>query len=150
MNEQTTLDLKPYAQWRSGKQYRGEDAATCFGYYLIQHCRNDILQQAVKFATSPDEVARTIHTVDSVLFNVIDLLEGAWMLPIDKEHQIELALHVLVRALPNHTSTTEAVIEDIPISPCELDLPIGFHKWLDDFNKTTDLPPFGGLLFKGA
>jgi hypothetical protein len=64
--------------------------------------------------------------VDTALHNVCDLLEGFWPLEAGAKHRIALALGVEVRDVDNK------VVETAEISPCKLDLPIGYWKWAQD------------------
>jgi hypothetical protein len=101
---------------------RPEDAAYLFGYYLILHCRDEALATVPAEAT-PDVKAATEKAVDVALHNVCALLEGFWPLEAGSEKRVSLALSVQVHDADN------SVIEAIDISPCKLDLPIGYWKW---------------------
>ena len=54
------------------------------------------------------------------------MLEGFWKLEAGPDHAISLALGVQVRDAQNQ------VVETQEISPCKLDLPIGYWKWAND------------------
>jgi hypothetical protein len=107
---------------------RAEDAAYTFGYYLIQHCRAEALKtvQSGALANSSEELQTQVAAaVDVALHNVMDLLEGFWRTQAGPNHTAEFALAVCVK------DPSRAVIERIDISPCLLDLPIGYWKWKD-------------------
>ena len=70
--------------------------------------------------------ASALEAVDTALHNVCDLLEGFWRLDLDPEHRIDLALQVRV------VNSAGQVVETREISPCKLDLPIGYWKWARD------------------
>jgi len=75
-------------------------------------------------ADAPPAVKAAVEkTVDTALHNICDMLEGFWGLKAGPEHTISLALGVQVRDAQNQ------VIETLEISPCKLDLPIGYWKW---------------------
>ena len=59
--------------------------------------------------------------------NVMDLLEGFWRTEAGPNHTAEFALSVCVK----DASQDGKVGERINISPCLLDLPIGYWKWKD-------------------
>ena len=61
--------------------------------------------------------------VDTALHNLVEMLEGFWKLEAGPAHTVELVLGVRV-----HASDGNAV-ETLEISPCKLDLPIGYWKW---------------------
>jgi hypothetical protein len=116
---------RDYADWRTGEFKRPEDAAYLFGYYLMLHCREEAL------ATLPDDAppelkAAVEKAVDVALHNVCDMLEGYWPLDAGPSHKISLALGIQVR------DAEQNVVETIEISPCKLDLPIGYWKWAQD------------------
>jgi hypothetical protein len=83
-------------------------------------------------ATIPEnatsEVRAAVETaVDIALHNVNDMLEeGFFELDAGPEHTVNLALVVRVR------DTRGELIEEQEISPCKLDLPIGYWKWAKD------------------
>jgi hypothetical protein len=116
---------REYRNWRSSEVDREEDAAYMFGYYLVLHCRDEALATVPKDAT-PDLKAAVEKAVDVALHNVCDLLEGFWKLEAGPKKRISLALGVQVRDAENE------VIETVEISPCKLDLPIGYWKWAKD------------------
>jgi hypothetical protein len=118
----TVVPQRSYPEWRKGQFDRPEDAAYLFGYYLILHCRDEAM------ATLPAEASPEVHAavekaVDVALHNVCDLLEGFWRLQAGPNHTISLALGIQVRDEQNQ------VLETQEISPCMLDLPIGYWKW---------------------
>ena len=76
--------------------------------------------------TVPELKAAVENAVDTALHNVCDMLEGFWPLDAGPKHRISLALNVEVRDADND------VVETIAISPCKLDLPIGYWKWAND------------------
>jgi hypothetical protein len=57
------------------------------------------------------------------LHNVMDLLEGFWPLESGASHSVEYVLQVRVR------DASGKAVESIDLSPCKLDLPIGYWKW---------------------
>jgi hypothetical protein len=91
-------------------------------YYLIVHCRDEALKVIPASATVAAR-ANAVEAVDTALHNVCDMLEGFWRLDIDPAHRIELAMQVRVR------DESGDVVETREISPCKLDLPIGYWKW---------------------
>lgn len=116
---------RPFDEWRAGPFDRDQDAAYAFGHALITYCRDEALKS---ISAKVPEAARAaaLEAVDLALHNVCDLLEGFWPLEIDSEHRIELALQVRVRNAANQ------VVEAREISPCKVDLPIGYWKWAGD------------------
>jgi hypothetical protein len=119
---------KPYGEWRTKPIDRAEDAAYTFGYYLMLHCRAEALKKAGASAmpSSREEFDASVsEAVDTALHNVADLLEGFWRTETGPNHQVEFALAVRV------TDADGKDIESINISPCLLDLPIGYWKWKD-------------------
>jgi hypothetical protein len=119
---ETEVSPRNYSQWRTGQFDRSEDAAYLFGYYLIQHCRDEAM--ATLPVSAPQDVKAAVEkAVDEALHNVCDMLEGFWRLDAGPSHQISLALGVQVRDAQNE------VVETQEISPCKLDLPIGYWKW---------------------
>ena len=117
---------RPYPEWRPDPGDRAEDAAYVFGYYLIQHCRDEALATLPPNA-SPEARSAAENAVDVALHNVCDLLEGFWPLDAGPGRPIQLALHVNVM-----DKSERHPIESIPISPAGLDLPIGYWKWAQD------------------
>jgi hypothetical protein len=113
---------RPYAEWRTDAVDREEDAAHAFGYHLIVRCRDEAMATLPADA-SPEVKAAVRKAVDTALHNVNDLLEGYWKLDGGPEHSIELALVVRVR------DAKRQVVETLEISPCKVDLPIGYWKW---------------------
>jgi len=120
----------PYEVWRTNPTDRGEDAANTFGHYLMLHCRAEALktvESAPLPTTDAQFKAHVAAAVDVALHNVMDLLEGFWRTDAGPNHTVEYALAVCVKA-GGHTP-----VERIDISPCLLDLPIGYWKWKEDF-----------------
>ena len=72
----------------------------------------------------PSSVA--VEAVDLALHNMMDLLEGYWRLGAGAGKQLQLALHILV-------TKEEQTVEDVQVSPSQMDLPIGFWGWVDDY-----------------
>jgi hypothetical protein len=119
---------KPYEQWRTNPIDRAEDAAYTFGHHLMQHCRREALKKVSAMqipATAEELEAQVSSAVDTALHNVMDLLEGFWPTKAGPDHRVEYALSVTIK----DENRTE--VERIPISPCLLDLPIGYWKWKD-------------------
>jgi len=117
---------KPYSEWRSKSIDRAEDAAHVFGYDLMQHCRNEALKkiEPVAVPANAEEYrAQVALAVDTALHNVMDLLEGFWRTESGQNHTVQYALSVCVK----DASRTE--VERIAISPCLIDLPIGYWMW---------------------
>lgn len=115
----------PYSEWRADPIDRAEDAAYTFGYHLIAHCRDEALAEIPSDA--PEDLRKIVEkAVDTALHNVNDMLEGFWKLEAGPSHTIELVLGVRV-----HSEDGEP-IETLEISPCELDLPVGYWKWAKD------------------
>ena len=113
-----------YPDWRAGSD-RAEDAAHLFGYYLMLHCREEALATLPANATAKTKAA-VEKAVDIALHNVCDMLEGFWRLKAGPNHTISLALGVQVLDAENE------VVETQEISPCKLDLPIGYWKWAQE------------------
>jgi hypothetical protein len=113
---------RPFPEWRSEAGARAGDAAYSFGYHLIVNCRDEAL--ATLPSEAPPEVRAAVEeAVDIALHNVNDMLERFFKLDAGPEHEIELAL--VVRVLDSNGDFVEAQ----QISPCKLDLPIGYWKW---------------------
>jgi hypothetical protein len=117
---------RPYEQWRAASFDRAEDAAYTFGYHLMQHCRAEALK--VTMSSAVPASAEEFHThvaaaVDKALHNVMDLLEGFWPTQAGPNHHVAYALSVCV------SDMNEKPVERIDISPCLLDLPIGYWKF---------------------
>lgn len=122
---ETTAPPRNYPDWRAGEFDRAEDAAYLFGYYLIRHCRDEAMATLPPNA-SADIRAAVEKAVDIALHNVCDMLEGFWPLDAGPGHRTALALGVQVR------DAQDEVIETQYISPCKLDLPIGYWKWAQE------------------
>ena len=117
---------RPYEQWRTGSADRGEDAAYTFGYYLMQHCRAEALKrvQSAPVLVTRKQFRKQVETaVDTALHNAMDLLEGFWRTEAGPKHTAEFALSVRVM------DASRKEVERVDISPCLLDLPIGYWKW---------------------
>jgi hypothetical protein len=121
----TAFPPREYSDWRTGPLDRPEDAAYLFGYYLVMHCRDEAMA-TLSADAPPDVKAAVAKAVDTALHNVCDMLEGFWRLKAGPEHTISLALSVQVRDAQNQ------VVETQEISPCKLDLPIGYWKWAQE------------------
>lgn len=113
-----------YPDWRAGSD-RAEDAAHLFGYYLMLHCREEALATLPANATAKTKTT-VEKAVDTALHNVCDMLEGFWRLEAGPNHTILLALGVQVLDAENEA------VERHEISPCKLDLPIGYWKWAQE------------------
>ena len=59
----------------------------------------------------------------------MDLLEGFWPLDAGGGTQLELALHIQV-------TRDGEIAEDVRVSPSQIDLPIGYWAWVDDYGST--------------
>ena len=120
------MDIKahprPFLEWREQPIDREEDAAYTFGYHLIIHCRDEAMAKLPANA-SPEMRAAVEKAVDVALHNVNDMLEGFWKLDAGPGHSVELALVVRV------VDSDGKLVESQEISPCKLDLPIGYWKW---------------------
>ena len=116
---------REHQDWRTSGPGRAEDAAYLFGYYLILHCRDEAIAK-IPANASPDTKAAVEVAVDTALHNVCDLLEGFWPLEAGPKKRIALALGVQVG------DEEGDVVETVEISPCKLDLPIGYWKWAQD------------------
>jgi len=121
-----TSDSTPreYPEWRSHPGARGEDAGYTFGYYMMIHCRDEAMA-TLPPDCSPDTKAAVETAVDLALHNVCDMLEGFWDLESGPRHSISLQLNVQVR------DSEDEIVESVEISPCQLDLPVGYWKWRD-------------------
>jgi hypothetical protein len=120
----------PYEKWRKEQIDRAEDAASNFGYYLMAHCRAEALKKASAHAppsTKAELEEIVTEAVDIALHNVADLLEGFWVTHAGPKHRTEFALAVRV------TDEEGQIIERIDVSPCLIDLPIGYWNWKEDF-----------------
>lgn len=115
---------RPYPSWRKKKGDRAEDAANVFGYYLIRHCRSEALAKVPR-SSSRETKRAAKEAVDLALHNVMDLLEGFWPTPAGRKHYASFALHVDIY------DRKEKLKESVAISPCMLDLPIGYWGWRD-------------------
>jgi hypothetical protein len=116
---------RPFREWRVNPFDREEDAAYTYGYHLIVHCRDEAMKTLSPDA-SPEVKAAVEKAVDTALRNVNDMLEGFWKLEAGPDHTVELALAVRVRDADRN------LVETQEISPCKLDLPIGYWKWARD------------------
>lgn len=111
-----------YLTWRVDEHDRAEDAANTFGYHLMLHCRDEALATVPTDASDATREA-VENAVDLALHNVMDLLEGFWSLPSGASHSIEYVLSVRIQGGAGET------VETVDLSPCKLDLPIGYWKW---------------------
>ena len=119
---------RPYDEWRSDPTDRAEDAAYVFGHDLMRYCRAEALKSAnpSSLPKSAEELQQQIAAaVDVALHNVVDLLEGFFPMDAGPNHKISYALSVRV------ADSNGVERERIHISPCLLDLPIGYWKWRD-------------------
>ena len=116
---------RDYTAWRTDTFDRTEDAAYTFGHHLIIHCRDEAIKE-IPADASPGTRAAVERAVDVALHNVMDMLEGFWQLPSGPSHAVQYVLQVRV-----HDAAHKAV-ESFDISPCKLDLPIGYWKWAQD------------------
>ena len=119
---------RPYEQWSTKAAEREEDAAYTFAFYLMKHCRAEALKQvqsAPMLVTRKQLQKQVEEAVDTALHNVMDLLEGYWPLEAGPNHRAAFALSVCV------SDTGRKPVERIDISPCRIDLPIGYWKWKD-------------------
>ncbi len=116
---------RDFPEWRIDCFDRLEDAAYTFGYFLIKHCRDEAMGTLAEDA-SPEVRAAVEKAVDAALHNVCDLLEGFWPLESGSEQRVSLVLGVQV------SDSAGKVVETQEISPCKLDLPIGYWKWARD------------------
>ncbi len=121
----TNLDPRPYEEWRTEPGDRAEDAAYTFGYHLIGHCRDEAMDTIAAEASSATRGV-VEKAVDTALHNVVDMLEGFWKLKAGPNHTVELVLRVRVHG-PDGKE-----VESQDISPCKLDLPIGYWKWAQE------------------
>jgi hypothetical protein len=119
---------RPYEEWRKQAVDRAEDAAYTFGFHLMQYCRAEALKSAEseKLPANSNELSALLtKAVDSALNNLTDLLEGFFKLYTGTNHEVEYVLTVCVKDKQGHE------VERVDISPCMLDLPIGYWKWAD-------------------
>jgi hypothetical protein len=121
----TSLEPRNYPEWRTDSMDRADDAAYAFGHDLIVHCRDEALST---LAADAPEAIRTVvqEAVDTALHNVMDMLEGFWPLPSGPKHSLEYVLQVRV------LDESGTVVETQELSPCIMDLPIGYWKWARD------------------
>ena len=116
---------RPFEEWRIDKGDREEDAAYTFGSHLIKYCRDEVMQSLPENISEleKENIKTAMH---ESLHNVMDLLEGFWQLNSGEEHTVEYALQVVVR------DKNKNLVKKVEISPCKIDLPIGFWKWAWD------------------
>jgi hypothetical protein len=114
-----------FPEWRTEASARAEDAAYTFGHHLVQHCRDEVLAALRKEGPAEGHSAAE-DAIDTALHNVVALLEGFWRLQSGPSHTVEYSLQVRVR------DASGVVVETQEISPCKLDLPIGYWKWARD------------------
>ena len=123
-----TIAPRYHDVWRADRVDREEDAATLFGYYLVKHCREEAMAKITLPPGSPEH-AVAVKAVETAIFNVMDLLEGFFMLDAGNGKHLQLALHVQVM------KGEEEVVEDVRIAP-GIDLPIGYWGWVEDYGVT--------------
>lgn len=123
MTDNTTP--RQYPDWQTDTYDRRDDAAYTFGFHLIKHCRTEAINALPKDLTE-DQNEKAIHAVDIALHNVMDMLEGFWVLNSGDKHRVEYNLNVVVKDLDHNE------IEKISIAPAVMDLPIGYWKWAQD------------------
>jgi hypothetical protein len=119
-----------YEEWRKEPIDRAEDAAANFGFYLMSHCRAEALRKMTARAlpaTKAEFDAAVTDAVDAALHNAVDLLEGFWITHAGEKHRTEFALTIRVK------NESRQVVESIEVSPCLVDLPIGYWTWKQDF-----------------
>jgi hypothetical protein len=119
---------RPYNEWRSDSFDRADDAAYLFGYHLMQHCRKEALKgiESQPVPASAEEFhTQVTSAVDTALHNVMELLEGFWPTRADDNHRVQYELSVCIM------DANRTLVERIAISPCLLDLPIGYWKFKD-------------------
>lgn len=119
---------RPFNEWATDKIDRAEEAADTFGYHLMRHCRAEALKkiETADLPKSPEEFREQITSaVDLALHNVMALLEGFWPTQAGPNHRVKYSLSVCV------SDMSRVPVERIDISPCMLDLPIGYWKWAD-------------------
>ena len=119
---------RPYDRWSTNPIDRAEDAAYIFGYDLMRYCRAEALRSVdpAKLPKNAEEFQSQISAaVDLALNGVMDLLEGLFPMDAGPNHKVSYALSVCVVDAAGTTT------ERIDISPCLLDLPIGYWKWKD-------------------
>ena len=114
-----------YEQWRNDPVDREEDAAYVFGYHLIKNCRDEAMEELPE-NLSPDAKKAAEEAIDTALHNVADMLEGFFPMEAGPNHSAELVLGVRIR------DSKDDVVETVEISPCKVDLPIGYWKWAED------------------
>ncbi|WP_218938705.1 hypothetical protein [Oleiharenicola lentus] len=96
----------------------------------MMHCRAEALKKVASSsapATKAELDAVVADAVDTALHNVADLLEGFWITHAGAKHRTEFALAVRVK------DEEGKIIERIDVSPCLVDLPIGYWSWKDNF-----------------
>jgi len=121
----TNTDPRPYEEWRTESENREKDAANVLGYHLIGHCRDEAMATLSSDVTTETKT-KVEKAVDIALHNVVDMLEGFWKLEAGSKYNLELVLRVRV-----HDANGNEV-EAIDISPCKLELPIGYWKWAQE------------------
>lgn len=114
---------RDFPDWRTSTR---EDAAYAFGYYLITRCKDEALKGT---ENQMKEVRNLLETaVDKALHNVMMMLEGYGEMNCGPNHDFELELNVCIKDKSGND------VKKIPISPCLLDLQIGYWKWSQDRN----------------
>jgi hypothetical protein len=123
-----TTQPKSYEDWGTDRSERKYDAAYTFGYHVMQHCRSEALKEVATAglpATVEELQDQVAKAVDTALHNVMDLLEGFWPTKAGPNYGVHYALAVCV------TDESREEVERIFISPCLMDLPIGYWAWKD-------------------
>jgi hypothetical protein len=115
---------REYENWREGLWDRKEDAAYTFGKHLIRYCRDKAVEILPADMNANDR-EKAVEAIHIALHNVMDLVEGYWILEAGHEHTVEYIIQVLIKDKEGKD------VERIDIAP-GLDLPIGFWKWAQD------------------
>jgi hypothetical protein len=120
-----TSQPRLYHEWRNEIFEREEDAAYTFGKHFIHYCRDEVIKGLSKDVTE-NELKKITDAINMSLHNVMDLFEGFWKLKSGDDYSIEYVLQSIVK------NKDGKELERANLSPCKLDLPIGFWKWALD------------------
>ncbi len=113
---------RQYPEWQKDLYDRQDDAASMFGFHLIKHCRTEAVNALPKDLNT-EQNEKAIHAIDIALHNVMNMLEGFWVLESGDKHRVEYNLNVVVNDLDQNE------LEKISIAPEGMSLPIAYWKW---------------------
>lgn len=90
----------------------------------MKHCRDEAIA-GLPPSMAPEDRAHALEAVHVALHNVMDLLEGFWMLESGPAHTVKYQLSVVVM------DQSQTMVEKADITT-GIDLPIGFWGWAKD------------------